>query len=348
MPVTQSLTLWIPGLLHPQRIDEAQEALSSLQLPHLQKLLSRADYRLSKRRSFEAQACYLFHQTQKLPSAITRASVLIPELYEKGADEFWLSVDPVQMIPDRDTLILFPATDLALSEDESRALLESFNQHFEQDRVELLYGQADQWFMCVKQPIDLQSTDLHDVAYRSVTDAYPRGNAANYWRQLINETQMLFYSHPVNEARREKGLPEINSIWPWGEGSLQQHLLNERPSACVCADNAYLRGMAKLCQAQSSASVNAYEQWQALAIQGHSLVYPDGLCEAIPNMQLDEWLAALQQLENEWAKPIDVALQKGDLSSVFLDLGAGKQFYLTNRNIKRFWRWKKNWRVLCG
>ncbi|QKI89188.1 hypothetical protein [Thiomicrorhabdus xiamenensis] len=347
MPATQSLTLWIPGLLHPQRIDEAQDALKSLELPHLQKLLSRADYRLSKRRAFEAQACYLFHQTEKLPSAITRAAVLVPEAFENGIEEFWLSVDPVQMIPDRDTLILFPAKDLAITEEESRALLESFNRHFAQDQVELLYGQADQWFMRVKQPIDLQSTDLHEVAYRSVTDAYPQGNAANYWRQLINETQMLFYSHPVNEARRNKGFPEINSIWPWGEGSLQ-HKIKERSAACVCADNVYLQGMAKLCCARSCPSMNAFEQWQSQSINGHSLVYPDNLCAAIPNMQLEEWLTALENVENEWAKPIDEALRTGGLSSVFLDLGAGKQFYLTNRKIKRFWRWKKNWRALCN
>lgn len=348
MTANRSLTLWVPELLHPQRIEEAQEALQSLKLPALQKLLSKADYHFGKPQSFEAKASYLFHQPQTLPSAATRAAVLAKDAFEQGAEGFWLSVDPVQMIPDRDTLVLIPGSDLGISEEESRQLLQAFNEHYAQDQVELIFGAADQWFMHIKQPIDLQSTSLKQVSYQSLANAYPQGNAANYWRQLINETQMLFYSHPVNEARREKGLPEINSIWPWGEGSINQKSIKLREKACIFAQHPYLLGMAKLTRSSSHNEINTLADWSTKAQTGHSLVYLDTLSDAVPNMQLDEWLQALEQFEQNWAQPLLEALRTKQLDSLLLDLGANKQFYLTANALKRFWRLKKSWRVLAS
>lgn len=343
----KSLTLWVPGLLHPQRLEEAGASLNALSLPSLQKLLSRADYLLTKQRNFEAQACYLFHQPTQLPSAALRASILIPEQFQQAKNDFWLSIDPVQMIPDRDTLVLIPPMDLAIQENESKQLLEAFNQHFAEDQVQVIYGAADQWFMHIKQPIDLQSTPLTHAAYQSLNNAYPKGNAANYWRQLINETQMLFYTHPVNQQRRDSGLPEINSIWPWGEGSLQSTNVVTRANAAIFSNSEYLQGLALATEANLCPQVASFSEWQLQAKNGHNMVLLDGLAEQIPQMHVEEWLSALQEFESHWMQPMLQALAKQQLDSVFLDLGANKQFHLTPKNLKRFWRWQKKLSVLC-
>lgn len=343
----KSLTLWVPGLLHPQRIIEAEDDLSSVKLNGLKKLLSKADYRLTKQRDFEEQACYLFHQPCHLPSAALRASILIPETFQQSTNDFWLSIDPVQMIPDRDTLVLIPGRELAINEQESKQLLHSFNQHFAEDYVQGIYGNADQWFMQIKQPIDLQSTPLANAAYQSLNNAYPKGNAANYWRQLINETQMLFYSHPVNEQRRNKGLPEINSIWPWGEGSLHGANIKPRPNSAVFTHSEYLHGLALAAESQLCPEVSTYKDWQLQAKKGHNFIYLDRLAEQIPTMQIDEWLQVLEAFENEWIAPLITALEKKELQSVYLALGANKQFHITPKNLKRFWRWQKKLSVLC-
>jgi hypothetical protein len=343
-----SMTLWVPGLLHPQRIDEAGSSLANLQLAALQKLLSKADYRVTKKRDFEEQACYLFHQQSHLPSATLRASVLIPSAFQQAPNDFWLSIDPVQMIPDRDTLVLIPAKDLAITKQESEALLDAFNRHFAEDKVQVLYGAPDQWFMQIKQPIDLQSTSLTKAAYQSLNNAYPRGNAANYWRQLINETQMLFYTHPVNEQRRDNGLPEINSIWPWGEGNLSAAQITPRSNATIFTDCEYLQGLALATGAQRFPQVNSYQEWQTKTKNGNNFIYLDSLAEQIPQMQATEWLQAVQKFEEEWMKPVLSALNNKQLDSVFLDLGANKQFYLTAKSLKRFWRWNKKLTALCN
>ena len=40
------------------------------------------------------------------------------------------------------------------------------------------------------------------------------------WRKLLNEAQILLHAHPINQARESRGQPRVNSLWPWGGGSL--------------------------------------------------------------------------------------------------------------------------------
>ncbi|MFQ6707899.1 putative sulfate exporter family transporter, partial [Bordetella pertussis] len=36
------------------------------------------------------------------------------------------------------------------------------------------------------------------------------------WRRLLNEIQMVWYEHPVNEARAARGAAPINALWLYG------------------------------------------------------------------------------------------------------------------------------------
>src|SRR6202012_2362677 len=41
-------------------------------------------------------------------------------------------------------------------------------------------------------------------------------------RRLQSEAQLVLHSHPVNEAREERDVPVVNSIWPSGCGHAQR------------------------------------------------------------------------------------------------------------------------------
>ena len=345
----KNLTLWVDELLDAQRVMEASDSLKSQALPALHKLLSKADYHFNKPRSFEGMASYLFHQSETLPSAPTRAAALCED---EGS--FWISVDPVQMVPDRDTLVLIPAEDIGIRAKESQALLESFNQHFAQDGVQLAYGSPTQWFLSIKQPVAIQTTPLSEVAYQSLNDKYPQGAAGNYWRQLMNETQMLFYNHEVNHQRRLQNLPEINSGWVWGEGQIDLATITQRPQAAIFSNHAYLHGMAKFTQSSANLMPQTFAQLvqnSHFAASNHALVQLDlqNLTgREISQMTLEEWLQALAQLENDWFAPIQQALQQGELQSVLLVLGANKHYLLKPSHLKRFWRLTKRWSALVN
>jgi hypothetical protein len=343
--LSHALTFWAPGLLDKLRVKEAKEALSTLKLPALQSILAKSDRFAAKPQNFYQQASFLFHQPECLPIAATQAKA---ELKTFNANHFWLSVDPVQMVADRDTLVLIPGKALQISKDESHQLIEAFNQHFAEDKVELIWASANHWYLSIVQSVDIKTTVIDKVAYQSVNDFYPTGNAAQYWRQLLNETQMLFYTHPVNEARRDKGWPEINSVWVWGEGKISPEKVKVRMDAAIYSNHPYLKGMAKLCQSQISPVPESYQAWLSGIDQSPTprinkhLICLDNLSSRLDDLQMSEWVELLQQLEKDWFEPLMSAVKQGTIDSLLLDLGQEYHSHLTTAHMKRFWRFKKS------
>ncbi len=339
----KSVTLWLPELLVPLSSTDLPETdVKALHVPALRTLLSRADAFPAKTQTFHETASYLFHQTQTLPVASVMASVQLPDY---DADAFWLRAEPCQVVPDRDTLVMIPPGDLAVTETESKALLEAFNAHFAEDGVQLEYAGATDWYLRIAQPVDLQSTPLSRAAYQNINPHYPKGNAAGYWHQLMNETQMLFFTHPVNETRRERGWPEINSLWFWGEGRLAADQVELRPQAKIWSQDAYLQGLANLTQADYSTQPKSYQAWSesALSTKGgfaHHLLH---LTMPTAGQQTqNEWLAGLQTLEKAWFEPLLLAVKNQDIDSLFIDVGLPKRYHLKPKHLRRFWRRKKS------
>jgi len=336
-----ALTFWAPNLLNSLRVKEAEEALKTLSLPGLQSLLAKGDYFPVKQQNFYQQASFLFHQPNTLPIAATQASV---DLDDADLNEFWLRVDPVQMIPDRDSLVLVSSRHLGIDRRESKALLESFNGHFKQDGVTLRWGKEDAWYLSIKQPIDIQTTCLETIDHHPVNEFYPTGNAAQYWRQMLNETQMLFFNHPVNEARRERGWPEINSVWVWGEGVFNLQDIHLRENAKIWSNHSYLKGMAEQTKAQQASPVESFQALmgasQVDGAENHFVVL-DAVHERLESLQLSEWVELLQELETQWFEPMYDALKEGRIDSLLLDVGCPYRCHLKPIHTKRFWRFRK-------
>ena len=305
--LAHAVTFWIPDLLNKLRVKEVDLDLKSLNLSGLKTFLARSDRFASKPQSFYQQASFLFHQKECLPIAATKAS---SELKEFDSRQFWLSVDPVQMIPDRDTLVLIPSEDLQISEDESKQLLATFNAHFAEDKVELIWARPNHWYLSIVQPVDIKTTSIDEIAYKSVNDYYPTGNAAQYWRQLLNETQMLFYSHPVNEARREKGWPEINSVWLWGEGKINPEEITTRMDSAVWSNNTFMKGMGKLAQAQVGSSPVSYQARLKCIDQSETprinknFICSDPISTELGNIHNEVWIELLTKLEADCIEPL--------------------------------------------
>lgn len=331
--MSQAVTLWFPQLLAAdQRV--LAEAGWFKQLPVLRTLLAKADVYPLKPHDYYERASHLFHQSQTLAAAPAKAAV---ELVDFDENVFWLCVDPVHLVADRDTLVLIPPQDLAISADEAQALVASFNQHFAQDGVQLEIGTSKSWFMRIKQPVDIQTTALEMVAYQSLQNRFPQGHAGAYWRKLMNETQMLFYTHPVNIARRERGVLEVNSVWVWGEGQIKLANLQMRPQAKIFAEQSYLKGLAQFTQAGYEAIPSNFQAWcsQRLAAQAHFIAFnPANFDDGVSFMQ------ALQMLETNWLAPVLADVKAGRIHSLFIDLGLEQGYLLEPSHLKRFWRWR--------
>lgn len=68
-------------------------------------------------------------------------------------------------------------------------------------------------------PLALMGQDLGDW--------WPVGDAWRSWRKRVNEIQMEWHDHPVNERRQKQGLPPINGVWLYGGAHGFTPLLND-------------------------------------------------------------------------------------------------------------------------
>ncbi|MGL4737378.1 MAG: cofactor-independent phosphoglycerate mutase [Cellulosilyticaceae bacterium] len=67
--------------------------------------------------------------------------------------------------------------------------------------------------------VDVTLTPPHDILGKCIGDYKPSGkNACILWG-LMKESYEKLNHHPINEARRQRGLRPANSIWIWGEGT---------------------------------------------------------------------------------------------------------------------------------
>lgn len=62
-------------------------------------------------------------------------------------------------------------------------------------------------------------TPPHDISNRVVGEYLPNDPAAAKLKEMMEKSVAVLENHPVNAARREKGLSPATSAWFWGQGS---------------------------------------------------------------------------------------------------------------------------------
>ncbi len=62
-------------------------------------------------------------------------------------------------------------------------------------------------------------TPPHDITGKEIDSHLPKGEGAQQLNDLMRRASVLLADHPVNRQRRERNLPEANSVWFWGQGT---------------------------------------------------------------------------------------------------------------------------------
>jgi len=327
---SQALTLWVSPALAAADVADISHTLNKKRLASWHRLLAKGDLVPQQPKDVYAKAAYLMHQKQMPGIAATEASYQVLGFSE---EDFWLKVTPVHLRPDRDTLVLIPEDDLQISAEEAKSLKFAFNQHFETESISL-EGTDQAWFLRLPQAIDFHSETLDCLKYASLQDRYPKGASAGYWRRLMNEAQMLFHEHKVNQQRRAEGRLEINSVWIWGEGKLNLDAIQPRKEAHIWSEHPYLKGLAKLTQAYQSPQVTDYKHWQNQVDCLHSRHH---LLQVSPPV-ISNATEYLEWLEDCWFSPIAAGLAANQLHSVYIDFDYNLGWLLEPSFLKRFWR----------
>lgn len=206
-----------------------QTVLPTLQLPNLQKLLSRLtaqpldvgdELSLSPPHervlasqlglsALDGQIAWAALQAQKDQSlADFSGAWAFVTLCHWQADKLQVSM---RQIPMRD-----------LTQVESDALLNAMRPFFAEDGITLYPDESGRWLAHGDAFQGLATASPDRVLGRSLASWMPDATQARGLLRLISEMQMLLYTHPLNDAREARGALPVNAIWLSGTGALTQ------------------------------------------------------------------------------------------------------------------------------
>ncbi len=106
-----------------------------------------------------------------------------------------------------------------ISTKEAAELIQMMQDEFGGGQFNFYPGISYRHLMVWKNGInDLQLTPPHDIIGENILSYLPHTDAAKKLILLMNSSQLLFGTHPVNLERMVSGQLPANSIWLWGQG----------------------------------------------------------------------------------------------------------------------------------
>ncbi len=204
-----------------------QQALKTLQLPHLQRLLALlapcpADDVDGSEEDFSPPHERALARHLGLPASAAGTTPWAAWQQHAPPDEAWAYLTPCQWLIGIDRVSLADPAQLQLDEPGSRALLEVLAPWFEQDGIALAYDQPSRWLARGAPLYGLACASLARAVGRDVRAWLPAPASAPALHRLQSEVQMLLYTHPFNDERARRGLAPVNAFWLHGAGALAQ------------------------------------------------------------------------------------------------------------------------------
>lgn len=319
--------LVLPGLLWPG--SSLLSPTAGLELPALERLLGLGQRRMLAFEPYDRQLLRLFGlDADPLPlAALRRRGEALP-----AADGDWLCADPVSLSFAREHLLLNALRPEDIGDDEAATLIAALNDTFA-DLGHFEAAASNRWYLRLAAPTRFISYPVHDVVGRPIKLFLPEGEDARLWQRTMNEAQILLHNHALNAARTAAGRAPINSLWLWGNGTLELPL--RAPLPAVQAEEALAIGLAR------AAGLDAGRPQLASALRTDTLVVLDALRAPALLLDLDTWRDRLLGLERDWFAPLADALSSGRLQRLTLSAAADRgtlELEISARARWKFWR----------
>jgi len=326
------LTLVLPFALPPAEL--APDLVRALQAPALAALLSRTsshatlplndNIRATPHEAWLAQTLGLSADGHPaFAAAAMRGMGLDP-----GSDS-WFIINPAHIQITRNHLTMNDLRGLRLTETEARPLFDVAKPYFDEIGKTLLYGDAATWFMRAGDWSDLATSSPDASVGLNLTDWLPSGPHAVNFRKLQNEVQMLWFEHPVNVERESRGLPAINSFWPWAPSK-----------AGKATETTLAASQAPGWLAALATSWATPAELMSGAI-GDTIVLAGELSESAIGGDWASWIDRMHQLEKTLFAPALASLLEGRVNGIRLLLShrtAHIQLTTSRMAQRAFWR----------
>ena len=106
-----------------------------------------------------------------------------------------------------------------ISTAEADELIQAVNEAFADEKIHFYTGVSYRHCMIVKNgKTSYKLVPPHDVLDQKVGPNLPSGEGSEFITEMMRKSYEILNNHPINIARREKGLNPANTIWIWGQG----------------------------------------------------------------------------------------------------------------------------------
>ncbi len=304
----------IPFALPPaEHAKDLVKLLTSVCEPDgLAMLLSRAH--TLQREQQDAYAPALPHEVW-LSKQHNRVTALQSRLNLNLSNGYWFILNPVNLHIASNHLVLTDFRLLKLSDAHAQALFAIAKTYFNEAGFELLYGDAGNWLLRADDWSEMETSSPDAACGHNIDIWSPKGPRARAWRKLQNDIQMEWFMHPMQEQRQMGGLKTINGLWLWSGTRI---------------------GSEPLIQSTLHCNLSASE-----LIKLPRLTMLDLLTSAALASDWGTWAEIMQQLEQEWFKPLCTALKNRQLQQLHLVLSNNNSLLSVQTNtgsLRRFWR----------
>jgi hypothetical protein len=135
------------------------------------------------------------------------------------APGFIMRADPVHLRADQACLRLFDSTTFAIDAQEARDLVTAFNDYYRGQGRHLDAPLPQRWYLTLGEAPAVTTVAPLRLAGRDIKDGLPHGEGGAAWHAFLNDVQMLFHDHPINQARERRGVPSSTVSGPGVAGA---------------------------------------------------------------------------------------------------------------------------------
>ena len=324
------IDLIIPGLCGP--LPDLSHFDESKALTSFVSLLAKSSKKSLGTKSYPEQLCSTMGMNFE---SIPVAELCLLAYGVDKQDYHWMFADPVHMMADVDHIILYDSASLNLIPEESKRLLDALNEHFKQDGLEFVAGDANHWFVRSKNNFNVSTKCLNDVVMQNINQLLPVGDGSALCKQVLNESQMLLHANPVNQDRLNKGLLPANSVWLWGEGSLGK---KQDSDVSFCYSNdALSKGLSNYLGVKHEDISSSEILLSNIDLSRNNVVIFDDLVSACSYGDISTWLSSFESLYESLLQPFIAFALKNNLEIHCYPCN-GYQYNINSKSKYRFWR----------
>lgn len=273
------------------------------------------------------------------PSALL--TLLANDLYDESMH--YMHADPVHLRAELDHAVLTSSADLSITEAESSELSRILNKHFKEDGLSFFCLNKDQWFVSSKDAITIKTTPLVDAVGRNVNFILPTGEDSSQWKHVLNEAQMLMYTHDINVQREETGQQIINSLWFYGSGKLPVSNIKAPNSkvSTICSNDDLYRGLSRFLKCHyidQPDTVSVYQDKLLNQKKGAiNLLHFSELKNLTNYSDVSMWLEKLTQTLDNWIYPLIKFANKNNIKVTLYPCNE-KKYQFKKFDSLKFWR----------